>query len=74
MLQICVWEMYLVGAFISGWMKMRRGRIVTVGIMIAIVLLGDGRGEYLRVDIMQVSFVWLFLLVFVFRTTMLLMG
>ena len=24
MLQVCVWEMYLVGAFISGWMK--RGR------------------------------------------------
>ena len=31
--------MYLFGAFISGWMKRWRGKIVTVGIVIVIVLL-----------------------------------
>ena len=39
--------MYLLGAFISGWTKRRRGKIVAVGIMTVIVLLSDwGRGGY----------------------------
>ena len=45
MLPTSVWEMYLVGAFISGWMNRRRGRIVTVGIRNAIVLLSGGGEE-----------------------------
>ena len=45
MLQICVWEMYLVGGFISGWMKRQRRKIVSVGITIVNVLLNGGGGE-----------------------------
>ena len=45
MLPTSVGEMYLVGAFISGWMNRRRGRIVTVGIRNAIVLLSGGGEE-----------------------------
>ena len=49
MLQISVWEMYSFGAFISGWMKRQRERIVTVGIRIVIVLLsGGGGGDSLK--------------------------
>ena len=45
--------MYLFGAFVSGWVKRRRGEIVAVGIviMIVIVLLSGGGGQkQLRVD------------------------
>ena len=48
MLQFFLWEMYLLGAFISGWMKRRRGKIVAVEIMIVIVLLNGGRGDNLE--------------------------
>ena len=39
--------MYLFGAFVSGWVKRRRGEIVAVGIviMIVIVLLSGGGGQ-----------------------------
>ena len=60
--------MYLFGAFISGWRKRRRGKIVEVGIMIVIQLLSGGGQKQFRVDIMQAFFVWLFLL-FVFTST-----
>ena len=40
--------MYLFGAFVSGWVKRRRGEIVVVGIviMILIVSLSGGGGKH----------------------------
>ena len=40
--------MYLFGAFISGWMKRRRGKIVAMGIMIVIVLRSGGGADSLE--------------------------
>ena len=85
--------MYLCSAFVSGWVKRRRGKVVAVGIVTVIVIviyivewwgldknsikLGDmcwwGGHQQCRVDIIQVFFIWLFLL-FVFTSTIVLMG